>query len=222
MGSVAEILGLIEQARANNEIGNDQARAASVALQLQGDDALLACRVIAQDSDPASLDYLDTGSIAPKIMDAHLGGPGVFKADDPDLDDYLALCALSSDESRSGKGTLRGRMWGFFYAMTRLSNPDDDFREAALKQLAREELSRIRSLKYRTGVVGGQSMRIYNSDRGFAAAAWDGESVSAVQSEDSNGAFLAVGAPPYCPPLSDQGVTVDKAISPYFGIVKIS
>ena len=71
--AVGEILSLIEKARKAGLVGDDQARVASVALDLEGNDALLACRLIAQGADPASLDYLDTGEIAPKVMDAHRG-----------------------------------------------------------------------------------------------------------------------------------------------------
>jgi hypothetical protein len=218
--AVAKIRHLIEEARAAGALGNDQARAASVALGLEGNDALLACRLIAQGPDPASLDYLDTGEVAPKIMDAHRSGPGVFKGDDPELNDYLALCAMSCDESQGALDSVRGRFYGFFRAMQRMENPDEEFKAAAMEQLGRAERERIQGLSYSVATVGGRSMRVYQSDRGFAAAAWDGESCAAVLGTYDGKPYLSIGAPPYCETLEDQGVKVDKALSPRFGIVE--
>lgn len=218
--SVTNILNLIEEARTTGKLGNDQARTASVALGLEGNDALLACRLIAQGSDPASLDYLDTGDVSPKIMEAHRNGPGVFEADDPLLNDYLALCALSADESQGAHESVRGRFFGFFRAMLRLEHPDEAFKTAAMEQLGRAERERILGLSYSVATVGGRSMRVYQSDRGFAAAAWDGESCAAVLGVYDGKPYLSVGAPPYQPTLKEQGVKVDKALYPRFGIVE--
>jgi hypothetical protein len=215
---VARIVGLIEQARATRQLGNDQARAASVALTLEGDDAMLANRLISQGADPASLDYLETGEVTPKIRQAHFNGPGAFEADDPARMDYLALCALSADESQ-GTGTVREKFWGFFEAMRRLNYSDLDFQEAAMAELARRELDKIENLPYSVATVAGRSMRVYVTDRGFAAAAWDGECCAAVLGRDESGPYLAVGSPPYANTLEELGVEIDKEISPRFGIV---
>ena len=79
--------------------------------------------------------------------------------------------------------------------------------------------AKIENLPFSVATVAGRSMRVYTTDRGFAAAAWDGECCAAVLGTGSDGPYLAVGAPPYHPPLGDQGVKVDKSISPRFGIV---
>jgi hypothetical protein len=215
---VARIVGLIEQARATRQLGNDQARAASVVLALEGDDAMLANRLISQGADPASLDYIDTGEVTPKIRQAHRNGPGVYEPGDPERMDYLALCALSADESQ-GTGTVRERLWVFFEAMRRLNHEDPEFQAAAMAELGRRELAKIENLPYSVATVGGRSMRVYVTDRGFAAAAWDGECCAAVLGRDENGPYLAVGAPPYANTLAELGVEIDKAISDRFGIV---
>lgn len=217
--SVTKIVALIEEARRNEEIGNDQARAASVALTLEGHDALLACRLIAQGSDPASLDYLDTGEVNPKIMDAHRNGPGIYEIGDPDLIDYLALCALSADESQ-GTGSVRDRFWGFLRSVQRLAHDDTEFLEAAMTELSRRELEKIQNLPYSVATVAGRSMRVYQSDLGFAAAAWAGESCAAVLGTYNGVPYISIGAPPYQPTLEEQGVKVEKAISERFGIVE--
>lgn len=217
---VKKILSMIEEARLDGELGNDQARAASVALELEGNEAMLACRLIAQGADPASLDYLDAGDVDPKLMAAHRNGPGVYEVDDPKLLDYMALCALSEDESQQDGSTLRGRFWRFFHALQRLNHPDEEFREAALDHLGAQELTRIRNLPYTVATVGGRSMRVYTSDRGFAAATWDGEACAATFGHYDGKPYFAVGAPPESPPLSDLGVEVDKPLSPRFGIVE--
>jgi hypothetical protein len=218
--AVTKILALIEEARKSEQIGNDQARAASVALTLEGNEALLACRLVAQGADPASLDYLDTGEIAPEIMEAHRKGPGVFKQGDPRINDYLALCAMSDDESQGAGDSVRGRFFSFFRAMVRLENPDEEFKAAAMEQLGRAERERIDNLSFSVATVGGRSMRVYQTDRGFAAAAWDGESCAAALGVCDGKPYLSIGIPPYHPTLADQGIRVDKEHSPRFGILE--
>jgi hypothetical protein len=221
---VRKILDLIEEARVAEDLGNDQARTASVALGLEGHDAMLACRLIAQGSDPASLDYLDTGEVDPKIMLAHREGPGIYEssADRWLRRDYLALCALSADESQ-GTGTMRERFWGFYEAMKRLTYEDEVFREAAMDRLGQVELSKIMALPYKWAKVGGVAMRVYTSDRGFAAAVWDEEdpqTVAAVLGIWNGEPYLAVGAPPYHQTLAEQGIKVDKVKTPRLGIIE--
>lgn len=211
-----EILEAIEEARLAEELTNDQARAASVCLGLEGDEAMLACRLM-QGADPASLDYLDTGAVSSMIQRAHRDGPAVYTRDDPELLDYLALCALSADESR--ESTLRTRVLGLARAMRILNESDGEFRDAALVAMGAKEMEKIEALPYKELTVHGTPMRVYNSDRGFVAAAWAGEQVAATLGSYNGEPYLAVGAPPQAPTLEEQGVPVDKTISPRFGII---
>ena len=221
MTVVEKILSLIEEARVAKALTNDQARVASVGLALEGDEAMLACRLIAQGSDPASLDYIDTGEVSAKVALAHKEGPGVFKADDPDRLDYLSLCALSADESQD-TGGVRGRFYGFMHAMEILGM-DERWRENVMEGLGRLELKKIMSLPYVTNQVNGVVMRIYTTDRGFAAAVWDEKDpqlVAAVLGHFNGEPYLAIGIPPYPPTLAEQGIKVDKLHAPRFGIVE--
>lgn len=214
-GRVRRALALIEEARSVGELGNDQARAASVALRLSGDEAMLACRVVAQGADPASLDYLDVGEVSGGIAAAHRSGPSVFDVNDPALVDYLALCALSADEA--AKGTVRSRVLGFARAVAVLAL---DNREPLLEAMGRAEREKIRALKYREAEVAGVWMRVYTTDRGFAAASWDGCPLAAVLGDhEVSGPYVAVGAPHWAPDLEDQGVRGLRWLSPKFGIL---
>jgi hypothetical protein len=216
---VQQIKDLIEEARQAKELSNDQARVASVALNLEENDAMLACRLVCQGADPASLDYIDTGDVDELVMEAHKNGPGVYKADDPNRLDYLALCALSADESKGTTG-VRGRFHGFLRAMQVLGMEDPQLREDVMEGLGKRELEKIQNLPYVTNQVLGTVMRIYTTDRGFAQAAWAGQSVAAVLGTGHDGKpYLALGAPPYCPTLKEQGIEVDKDLYPRFGIV---
>jgi hypothetical protein len=170
---------MIEDARQKKLLTNDQARAASVALGLEGDEAMLASRLMSGGADPASLQYLERGSVSEKVALAHYAGPGVFTADDPEREDYLGLCALSADESQ--RVSLRERVNHYVES---LSIPID-----VLPDLARDELASIMSLPFSTVTlkdIGGDnhlgevSLRVYKSDRGFANAYWSGVAYAAV------------------------------------------
>jgi hypothetical protein len=53
---IVKLQAAIEEARRSGALSNDAARAASVVLTLEGHDAMLACRVVAQGADPASIE----------------------------------------------------------------------------------------------------------------------------------------------------------------------
>ena len=87
------------------------------------------------------------------------------------------------------------------------------------EEWAAEELKSIMDIPFSTAVVGGVTMRVYDSDRGFAAAVWDTsdpQDVAAVMCDT----HLMVGCPPYKPTLEEQGIAVDKPLYPRFGIVQ--
>lgn len=204
------LIALIEQARQQKGITNDQARAASVALGLEGDESMLAARLMSGGADPASLSYLADGHVSPKVALAHIAGPGIFKADDPDRDHYLGLCALSADESKGS--TLRGRVNQY---LDSLAVPEE-----AHAALAADELDAIMALEFGIARVGSIdcNLRVYRSDRGFASAYWSGIPVAAVYFE---------GKEPYLYVCTDGSVRVgslglplDKTLDDNRGIIE--
>jgi hypothetical protein len=205
-----DILDAIESARRAGKINNEAARAASVALTLTGDDAMLANRILAQGADPASIQYLATGSVSPCIALAHKQGPGSLTGADRRL--WLSLAGLSVDESKSSD--LRDRVLRLAGAIRALREDTQASEDARVAEKERE----IASLPYTLGVVGGREMRVYRGDLGFAAAYWAGEPCAAVLSTYNGAPYLAVGS--NGTPLADLGVTVGKPIAPCFGIVE--
>jgi hypothetical protein len=201
-----DILNAIEAARRAGTLSNDAARAASVALGLTGDDAMLAVRILAQGSDPASIEYLATGAVSAPIALAHRNGPGSLTG--ADRDRWLNLAGLSVDESKGS--TLRSRVLGMVEALNAL--PTGGFERIARK---REEIA---SLPFKMGTVGGREMRVYQTDLGFAAAYWAGEPCAAVLGVYNGVPYLAVGS--NGTPLASLGVTVGKPIAPCFGIIE--
>lgn len=204
------ILAAIESARRAGTLSNDAARAASIALTLKGDDAMLAARIVAQGADPASIEYLATGEVSPAVALAHRNGPGPLTGEDRER--WLALAALSADESQ--ESTLRARVIGLAEGVHRFRTMGADERKALADGKRRE----IGALSSKLGTVGGREMRVYSSDLGFAAAYWDGEPCAAVLGSYNGAPYLAVGS--NGTPLADLGVTVGKPLAPCFGIVE--
>ena len=203
------ILDAIEAARRSGALCNEAARLASVALGLEGEDAMLANRLISQGADPASIEYLATGKVSPHIALAHVQGPGSLVGEE--REDWLFLAALSADESKGS--TLRDRVLGFGAAVIGLGM--DAERRAA--KVAKKE-AEIASLPFKVASVGGREMRVYTADLGFAAAYWEGEPCAAVLGEFNGEPYLAVGS--NGTPLADLGVTVGKPLAPCFGIIE--
>jgi hypothetical protein len=208
--TIKTILESIEAARRAGDLSNDAARAASVALELTGDDAMLACRIIAQGADPASIQYAAGGTVDDHIALAHRQGPGSLTGQE--REDWLYLASLSIDESHGS--TLRERLAGLADASFRYQSATPEERAAG----AEAKRAEIASLPYRVATVGGREMRVYSSDLGFAAAYWDGEPCAAVEGDYNGERYAAVGS--NGTPLADLGVTVDKPLSPCFGILE--
>jgi len=208
---IQKILDEIEAARRDGHLNNDAARAASVALGLEGHDAMLANRVLAQGSDPASLEYLTTGAVSPHVDLAHRNGPGALDGEERQL--WLVLAAVSADESKSSTLVERVRQMG--EAVHTLLHEDT----AVLAQMAVDKREEIECEPFRIAEVGGRKMRLYESDLGFAAAYWSGEPCAAVLGTDHAGrSYVAVGS--NGTPLEELGVGVEKPLAPCFGIIE--
>jgi len=207
---VQDILAAIEAARRAGTINNDAARAASVALTLTGDDAMLANRIIAQGSDPASIEYLADGEVSAPIALAHRQGPGSLTGEDRER--WLALAALSHDESR--ESTLSQRVLDLAGAVMTWQRATPENKAV----LAEGFRNKIAALPFDVRTVGGRQMRVYDADLGFAAAYWDGHSCAAQRGVYNGAPYVAVGS--NGTPLADLGITVDKPLTPCFGIIE--
>lgn len=213
MPTIEEITSLIEEARREGTLGNDAARAASVALTLEGDDAMLANRVLAQGADPASIEYLVRGEVSPHVALAHRQGPGSLKGEE--RRSWLELAALSADESK--ESLLIDRVTGFAHAHAILTGGDDT--RAQLERGADRLEATIKHLKHRMLPVGGRSLRVYTTDLGFASAYWQGERAAAVLGSHNGEPYVAVGCVPETT-LGELGIEVDKPLGPQFGIIE--
>ncbi|HET6494071.1 MAG TPA: hypothetical protein VFH61_01755 [Thermoleophilia bacterium] len=211
--SIQNILDAIEAARLAGTLNNDSARAASVALGLEGDDAMLANRLIAQGSDPASLEYVATGSVSAPVAHAHRNGPGSLEGED--RRSWLLLAALSVDESQDS--TLRKRTGQFAQAVTFLNEGGLWCGKDSDALIAAKE-AEIRQLPHALLPVGGPFLPTYKADLGFAAAYWSGASAAAVIGSHNGETYVAVGS--NGTPLVELGITVDKPIAPCFGIIE--
>jgi hypothetical protein len=196
-----QILDLIEASRIAGHLSNDQARAASMALVLEGHEAMLAARMLGNGGDPASVEYLATGEVSELVARAHLEGPGVYT--DPyaqETGHYLLLCSQSEDES-APTPTLRGRITravagaGLISAGQQLgqrlagagliSMAADERDLPTVVGLITGEREKIRWLPSATMTIQGVETRLYASDRGFANAYWQGHKHAATFNVDS-------------------------------------
>ncbi|MBI5369977.1 hypothetical protein HZA85_02205 [Candidatus Uhrbacteria bacterium] len=197
----------IEEARRAGHISNESANLASVALGLKGDEALFANRIVSRGSDPASLELARFGSISEPVMRAHQLGPGSLKEDE--REHWLVLSSVSMDENAAADLPPTAKFKQFHDALKWLETATDTEKRAA----ADKEKGAILALPFEQNEVGGVSMRVYESDRGFASAYWSGQEVAAVREGD----LTFVGS--QSRPLAELGITVDKQLSPTFGII---
>ena len=206
--ALEEISGAIEKARKAGLIENEAANLATVALGLTGNEALLANRLVARGSDPASLELISTGEISEPVMRAHRMGPGALKTA-KEKENWLTLAAASIDEHAAADLSVLEKAQQFHKSLVWLAKASKKEKKAA----AEEELQKILSLPFETGEISGVKMRIYTSDRGFAAAYWSGEPCAAVK----EGGLTFVGSQEK--PFTELGIKVDKQLSPTFGII---
>ncbi len=200
---------IIEQHRRDRKITNEQARLMEVVLSLQGDDQLLANRIVAQGADPASIEYACTGKISPSIRLAHAQGPGSLTGNDKKW--WLYLAYLSADESK--ESSLRERITHFVTAVHSFTH--DKLDRITTRAEAME--ARITSLPFTVQDIQGKDVRVYESDLGFAAAYWSNLEYAAQKGVYNGEPYIALGSK--STPLADLGFTVTKLISPTFGIL---
>src|SRR3989338_3368785 len=131
-----EINDRIEAARKDGFIDNDTANLATAALQLSGDEALFANRVVSRGSDPASLELALTGSISEPVMRAHRRGPGSLN--DDERAQWLMLASASLDEDAHADLPPTKKFAQFHKALHWLETaPADEKRRAADNELAK-------------------------------------------------------------------------------------
>lgn len=205
--AIKEIGEKIEEARKNCLIGSETANLAAKALTLEGDEALFANRVVSRGSDPASLELALNGKISEPTMRAHSMGPGALK--DDERNPWLVLASVSIDEHAAADLPPTEKFKQFYKALQWLETATAEEKSAA----ADKELQKILSIPFEEEEVSGVRMRVYRSDRGFASAYWSGEEFAAVK----EGGLIFVGSKGKT--LEEIGVTVDKQLSPTFGII---
>ena len=205
--ALKEIGQMIEAARKKGLINNESANLASHAIELEGDEAMFANRIISRGSDPASLELALSGKISESTMRAHRSGPGSLKEDEKEP--WLILAAASMDENEKSELPVTEKFKQFHEALNWLKDaPEEEKKEAA-----NTELQKILSLPFEEGEINGVKMRIYTSDRGFASAYWSGNDFAAVK----QGKLTFIGSQEKT--LDEIGVKVDKQLSPTFGII---
>lgn len=207
-----DLLNVIEDARRSGKVNNDAARAASIALGLTGDGAMLACRLLAQGSDPASLELVAAGAVSAPIAMAHRQGPGGLTG--ADRDRWLLLAAASHDEAT--ESSLLDRVRGFVRGLREVEEAERDAGKA--RAMIEREEQRIKASPYRMATVSGREVRLYESDLGFAAAYWSGEPCAAVLGVYGGKPYVAVGSNGVT--LAGLGIEVEKLLAPAFGIVE--
>lgn len=211
-------------------ITRDQERIADTALQ-DPDFALLANRALNQGTDPELLlrvvphavervAYelgLTLDEARKAIQTAHIRGPGSLPVDSKEEWLWLILAKYSVDEAMKPKEPERvliesARMLAAFenYAT------DPDILDIGFEEEARafrEEILR------RTQAIGtaplGTDVPLYGKDLGFYAAYRSGKPVAAVRTPDGLTFYGTDGSVT----LEAAGITVDKQLSPTFGIV---
>lgn len=217
--NVSEIVRVIEELRKQREVGNEVARLVTFALTElnkpeRQEEAILANRMIVQGADPYSIEIYNE-DVTEGVRSAHFSGPG--KLTGKDKRRWLILAYLSEDEAANTGLDVVQRVRRFFdfakqarhvlQGQGEIDGKDGD-------QLAREMENDILSLPYVTREIGTRTMRLYESDRGFAAAYWDGEEFAAVRDADG---LIFVGSQGAS--LADCGILVDKPLGAHFGIV---
>jgi len=213
-----QILDLIEASRIAGHLSNDQARAASLALVLEGHEAMLAARLLGNGGDPASVEYLATGEVSELVARAHVEGPGVYT--DPyaqETGHYLLLCSQSEDES-APTPTLRGRITRAVAGAGLIFRGVDERDLPVAVGLIAGEREKIRRLPSAAMTIQGVETRLYASDRGFAHAYWQGHKHAATFNVDKRGDYVAVGCRRGSS-LREVGITADKALSAAYGLI---
>ncbi len=205
--ALKEVNTKIDELRKGRLIENDTANLATETLKLEGNEALFANRILSRGSDPASLELALKGEISEPIMRAHKMGPGSLNNEEKF--EWLVLAAVSIDEHAASELPPTKKFQQFHKALNWLETATEEDKKIA----ADKELEKILNIPFEEGEIGGVKMRLYKSDRGFASAYWSGEEFAAVQDGD----LTFVGSKEKT--LAEIGVSVDKELSPTFGII---
>jgi len=201
-----EIFGKIEDMRKKGLLNNEAANLASDALKLEGNEALLANRLVSRGSDPASIEMALNGNISEPTMRAHTMGPGALNEEE--RKPWLVLAAASIDEHATADLPVSEKFKQFYEALKWMETAPQEEKDAA----AQKEMEKILAIPFEEGEVRGVKMRVYTSDRGFASAYWSGEEFAAVK----QGNLTFVGSQGKS--LEELGIKVDKQLSSTFGI----
>ena len=202
-----KILADIEAARKARQLNNEAANLATSALSLEGDEAMVGNRIVSRGSDPASLELIAFGKISDATRRAHAQGPGCLTAEE--REPWLVLAAASLDESGQAEIPPSAKIAQFIEAVNWLRTATAIEKAEA----AEREFEKIVSLPFEESEVSGVKMRLYTSDRGFAAAYWSGQEFAAVK----EGGLTFIGSKGRT--LEEIGIKVEKALSPTFGII---
>lgn len=209
-------LDAIERARDEGALCNDAARAASAALRMEGDEAMLANRILSQGADPASLEYVKLGIVSEPIARAHTRGPASLEGEERMK--WLIYATQSADESKAQHSTLRERVLRFANGIRWLITEPDATQRAA----AYDHLNAIKLEPKIMAPIGGMVIPVYTRDIGFASAYWSGQDVAAVYcpagGKDPESPYLAIGTSKAELPES-VAACCDKRIAPAFQLV---
>ncbi len=220
---VSDIVESVEQLSTDKQITRDQERIVTAVLQ-DPEQAMLINRLVNQGSDPESLRKVnpdafkriaDTIGLSEEeavkvIQKAHHLGPAVLEDGGRDEILWLLIASISADES--AKRNLADRLVQFGQAIERMNQmadkTDEDLRAQALNYKT-EILEKIKPISHTPNGVP-----IYNKDLGFFAAYRSGIQAAIVQANDG---YDAVGTTPDTT-LAEQGLSIEKEISPHFGL----
>jgi len=201
---------LIEDMRSERVLSNEKANLIEQILNLSEDDSVLANRAISRGADPFAIQYLSTGEVAEHVRSAHYQGPGHLEGEE--REDWLLLASLSVDEHGEPL-SLSDKLNQLVGASTLYSGGLSV--EARASRIAAMR-AKISQYPFEVKEVGGREMRNYKgADLGFAAAYWDGEDCASVTQPDG---ITFVGCKSHTT-LEELGVTVQKVLSPQFGII---
>ncbi len=164
-----EVVGAINDLQAEGGLEHAQARIAAVAIeQLEGDQAIAAQRAIVDGADPFLLELLLRGSVSEPIRTAHHQGPASLEGEARWW--WLTLASRSWDEASVENATVLDKLQHLWKSLAWLARATDE----EMHDAAQAELHKILATPYKSETVAGvELVRVYRSDRGFAAAYWD-------------------------------------------------
>jgi hypothetical protein len=217
-----EIAVKITKLSESRQITRDQERISVEALN-NPEFALLTNRVMNQGSDPESIRLTDTASFKKvceklelseqegidAIQKAHRLGPAALEDGSRGEALWLLTASISVDETQ--KISFSERLLQFADALRQLK----EMAETDLPKLLEQAKNYKDKVLKETSPIGRtpEGIPIYDKDLGFFAAYRSGIKAAIVQAKG----YDAVGTTPDTS-LAEQGLTVDKQLSPNFGL----